>query len=95
MNGTFQMTIAGVFRIHRRGTVVTGRVKRGTVHVGDLVEIQGQAGTVRTAVTGLEMFRRRIDEAVEGDTVGVFLQDVERDEIQSGDLVVGSASPFG
>lgn len=86
----FRMTIEDVFSITGRGTVVTGRVAAGTVAKGMPVTVSraGQPlGT--TVVTGVEMFRKVLDTATAGDNVGLLLQDVTRDQVQSGDEISG------
>jgi elongation factor Tu len=81
----FIMPVEDVFSITGRGTVATGRVERGTVKVGDEVEIVGLSETSRkTVVTGVEMFRKLLDQAVAGDNIGALLRGVQRDEIERG-----------
>ncbi|GAQ25015.1 elongation factor Tu [Tepidanaerobacter syntrophicus] len=92
----FLMPIEDVFTITGRGTVVTGRVERGTVKVGDEVEIVGLAEETRkTVVTGLEMFRKLLDTAEAGDNVGVLLRGINRDEVERGMVLAkpGSIKP--
>ena len=79
---TFLMAVEDVFSITGRGTVATGRVERGTVKVGDVVEIVGLGDTREVTVTGLEMFQKTLDESVAGDNVGVLLRGVQKDEIE-------------
>ena len=81
---TFLMAVEDVFSITGRGTVATGRVERGTVTVGDVVEIVGLGDTREVTVTGLEMFQKTLDESVAGDNVGVLLRGVQKDEIERG-----------
>ena len=81
---TFLMAVEDVFSITGRGTVATGRVERGTVKVGDVVEIVGLGDTREVTVTGLEMFQKTLDESVSGDNVGVLLRGVQKDEIERG-----------
>ena len=81
---TFLMAVEDVFSITGRGTVATGRVERGTVKVGDVVEIVGLGDTREVTVTGLEMFQKTLDESVAGDNVGVLLRGVQKDEIERG-----------
>ena len=81
---TFLMAVEHVFSITGRGTVATGRVERGTVKVGDVVEIVGLGDTREVTVTGLEMFQKTLDESVAGDNVGVLLRGVQKDEIERG-----------
>jgi len=82
----FLMPIEDVFSISGRGTVVTGRVERGIVKVGDTVEIVGIRPTVSTTVTGVEMFRKLLDQGQAGDNVGVLLRGTKRDEVERGGL---------
>jgi elongation factor Tu len=89
---SFQMTIGDIFSIRGRGTVVIGFIERGTLKVGDTVEIKGQIGVKRTVVAGIEMFRRRIERVGVGDNVGVFLQNIGKDEVQRGDVLMGTQS---
>ena len=81
---TFLMAVEDVFSITGRGTVATGRVERGTVKVGDVVEIVGLGDTREVTVTGLEMFQKTLDESVAGDNVGVLLRGVQKEDIESG-----------
>ena len=91
----FLMPIEDVFSIKGRGTVVTGRVERGTVKTGDQVEIVGFGETRRTTVTGVEMFHKTLDYAEPGDAVGCLIRGVERDEIERGQVLAkpGSINP--
>jgi elongation factor Tu len=91
----FLMPIEDVFSISGRGTVVTGRIERGRVKVGDEVEIVGLRPTQKTTVTGVEMFRKLLDEGVAGDNVGVLLRGTKRDEVERGQVVCkpGSITP--
>ena len=92
----FLMSIEDVFTITGRGTVVTGRVERGVLHVGDTVEIVGLSHEVKkTVVTGIEMFRKILDEAQAGDNVGVLLRGIERREVERGQVLAapGSITP--
>ncbi|HOA64205.1 MAG TPA: elongation factor Tu, partial [Bacilli bacterium] len=83
----FLMPIEDVFSITGRGTVVTGRVERGTVKVGDNVEIIGIRETQSTVVTGVEMFRKLLDQAMAGDNVGLLLRGIARDDVERGQVV--------
>jgi len=83
----FLMPIEDVFSISGRGTVVTGRVERGKVHVGDEVEIVGIRPTIKTVCTGVEMFRKILDEGQAGDNIGVLLRGTKRDEVERGQVV--------
>jgi elongation factor Tu len=91
----FLMAIEDVFTITGRGTVATGRVERGVVHVGDEVEIVGIHDTKKTVVTGVEMFRKLLDEAQAGDNIGVLLRGIARTEIERGQVLCkpGSITP--
>jgi elongation factor Tu len=91
----FLMPIEDVFSISGRGTVVTGRVDRGIIHVGDNIEIVGIRPTLKTVCTGVEMFRKLLDEGRAGDNVGVLLRGVKRDEVERGQVVAipGSIEP--
>jgi len=91
----FLLPIEDVFTISGRGTVVTGRVERGKVHVGDEVEIVGIRPTVKTISTGVEMFRKLLDEGQAGDNIGVLLRGIKREEVERGQVVAkpGSITP--
>lgn len=91
----FLMPIEDVFSISGRGTVVTGRIERGIIHVGDEVEIVGIHNTTLTTCTGVEMFRKLLDEGRAGDNVGVLLRGVKRDEVQRGQVLAkkGTITP--
>jgi elongation factor Tu len=83
----FLMAVEDVFGIKGRGTVATGRIERGTVHVNDPVEIVGLKPTRQVVVTGVEMFRKILQEGMAGDNVGCLLRGVERDEIERGQVL--------
>ena len=91
----FLMSIEDVFTISGRGTVVTGRVERGTLHLNDEVEIVGLKDTRKTVVTGIEMFRKTLDEAMAGDNAGVLLRGVDRNDVERGQVLAkpGSVTP--
>ena len=91
----FLLPIEDVFSISGRGTVVTGRVERGIVNVGDEIEIIGIADTTKTTCTGVEMFRKLLDEGRAGENVGVLLRGTKRDEVQRGQVLAkpGSINP--
>ena len=89
---SFRMTIEDVFAIRGRGTVVTGRVESGTLHVGDTVKIETWDGVIEAVVTGIEMFRRRVKQADVGDVVGVVLRDVAKEDVQRGDVLTGNSA---
>jgi elongation factor Tu len=92
---TFLMPVEDVFSISGRGTVATGRVERGIIKVGDEVEIVGIKDTAKTTVTGVEMFRKILDEGQAGDNVGILLRGVKREEIERGQVLAepGSITP--
>ena len=83
----FLMPIEDVFSISGRGTVVTGRVDRGVIKVGEEVEIVGITETIKTVCTGVEMFRKILDQGQAGDNIGVLLRGTKRDEVQRGQVV--------
>ena len=91
----FLLPIEDIFSISGRGTVVTGRVERGIIHVGDEVEIVGIRPTSKTTVTGVEMFRKLLDEGRAGDNVGVLLRGTKRDEVERGQVLAapGTITP--
>jgi elongation factor Tu len=91
----FLMPVEDVFSISGRGTVATGRIERGKVRVGDEVEIVGIRATSKTVVTGVEMFRKLLDEGMAGDNVGCLLRGTKRDEIERGQVLAkpGSITP--
>jgi elongation factor Tu len=91
----FLMPVEDVFSITGRGTVGTGRIERGVVHVGDAVEIVGIRDTQKTVVTGVEMFRKMLDEGMAGDNVGLLLRGIEKDKLDRGMVVAkpGSVTP--
>ena len=91
----FLMPVEDVFSITGRGTVATGRVERGVVKVGDVVEIIGYHETKSTTVTGVEMFRKLLDQAEAGDNIGALLRGISREEIQRGQVLAkpGSVKP--
>ncbi len=91
----FLMPIEDVFSIEGRGTVVTGRIERGIVKVGEEVEIVGIKDTVKTTATGVEMFRKLLDEGRAGDNVGILLRGTKKDEVERGQVLAkpGSMTP--
>ena len=91
----FLLPIEDVFSISGRGTVVTGRVERGIIHVGDEIEIVGLKETQKTTCTGVEMFRKLLDEGQAGDNVGVLLRGTKREEVERGQVLAkpGSITP--
>jgi len=95
VDGAFLMPIEDVFSISGRGTVVTGRIERGIVQVGDEIEIVGIKDTTKTTCTGVEMFRKLLDEGQAGDNVGVLLRGTKREEVERGQVLAkpGSITP--
>jgi elongation factor Tu len=95
IDGAFLMPVEDVFSISGRGTVVTGRVERGIVKVGDEVAIVGIRDTQKTTVTGVEMFRKLLDQGQAGDNVGVLLRGTKRDDVERGQVLCkpGSITP--
>ena len=91
----FLMPIEDVFTIQGRGTVVTGRVARGVLKVNDEIEIVGLKATTKTVITGIEMFRKSLDEARAGDNVGLLLRGTEKDDVQRGQVIAkpGTVTP--
>ena len=95
VDGPFLMPVEDVFSISGRGTVVTGRVERGIVKVGDEIEIVGLKPTLKTVCTGVEMFRKLLDEGQAGDNVGILLRGTKREEVERGQVLAkpGSITP--
>ncbi len=95
IDGTFLMPVEDVFSISGRGTVVTGRVERGIVKVGEELEIVGIKPTLKTTCTGVEMFRKLLDQGQAGDNVGVLLRGTKREEVERGQVLAkpGSITP--
>jgi elongation factor Tu len=95
VDGPFLMPVEDVFSISGRGTVVTGRVERGIVKVGDELEIVGLKPTLKTVCTGVEMFRKLLDQGQAGDNVGVLLRGTKREEVERGQVLAkpGSITP--
>jgi len=91
----FLMPVEDVFSIKGRGTVVTGRIERGVVKVNETVEIVGIKATKSTVVTGVEMFRKQLDEGQAGDNVGLLLRGIEKDDVERGQVIAkpGSITP--
>lgn len=91
----FLMAVEDVFSITGRGTVATGRVERGTIKVGETVELVGLKPTKSTTVTGLEMFQKSLDEAIAGDNVGILLRGVQKTDIERGMVIAkpGTINP--
>jgi len=95
VDGTFLMPVEDVFSISGRGTVVTGRVERGIIKVGEEIEIVGLKDTLKTVCTGVEMFRKLLDQGQAGDNVGVLLRGTKREEVERGQVLAkpGSIQP--
>ncbi len=95
IDGTFLMPVEDVFSISGRGTVVTGRIERGIVKVGEEIEIVGISDTQKTTCTGVEMFRKLLDQGQAGDNVGILLRGTKREEVQRGQVLCkpGSIKP--
>lgn len=95
IDGAFLMPVEDVFSISGRGTVVTGRVERGIVKVGEEVEIVGVRATKKTTVTGVEMFRKLLDQGQAGDNIGALLRGVGREDVERGQVLahIGSINP--
>ena len=95
IDGTFLMPVEDVFSISGRGTVVTGRIERGIVKVGEEIEIVGIKPTLKTTCTGVEMFRKLLDQGMAGDNVGVLLRGTKREEVERGQVLCkpGSIKP--
>ena len=95
IDGPFLMPVEDVFSISGRGTVVTGRVERGMVKVGEELEIVGLKPTIKTMCTGVEMFRKLLDQGQAGDNIGVLLRGTKREEVERGQVLAkpGSITP--
>jgi elongation factor Tu len=91
----FLMPIEDIFSIEGRGTVVTGRIERGMVKVNDEIEIVGLRPTIKTVVTGIEMFRKSLDEGMAGDNAGILLRGTKKDDVERGQVIAkpGSVTP--
>jgi len=95
VDGPFLMPVEDVFSISGRGTVVTGRVERGIIKVGEDIEVVGLKDTLKTVCTGVEMFRKLLDEGQAGDNIGVLLRGTKREEVERGQVLAkpGSITP--
>jgi len=95
VDGAFLMPVEDVFSISGRGTVVTGRVERGIIKVGEEIEIVGIKPTLKTTCTGVEMFRKLLDQGQAGDNVGILLRGTKREEVERGQVLCkpGSIKP--
>jgi elongation factor Tu len=92
IDGAFLMPVEDVFSISGRGTVVTGRIERGIIKVGEEIEIVGLKPTLKTTCTGVEMFRKLLDQGQAGDNVGVLLRGTKREEVERGQVLAKSGS---
>jgi len=92
VDGDFLMPVEDVFSISGRGTVVTGRIERGIIHVGDEIEIVGVKETTSTTCTGVEMFRKLLDEGQAGDNVGILLRGTKREDVERGQVLAAKGS---
>ncbi len=90
----FRMVVQDVFSIAKRGTVVTGKIETGTLKVGDEVMIRGRGSEKKAVVSGIEAFRKTLQQADQGDTVGVLLKDIAREDVQTGDELLSPTSGF-
>jgi elongation factor Tu len=95
VDGAFLMPVEDVFSISGRGTVVTGRIERGIVKVGEEIEVIGIKPTIKTTCTGVEMFRKLLDQGQAGDNVGILLRGTKREEVERGQVLAkpGSITP--
>jgi elongation factor Tu len=95
VDGAFLMPVEDVFSISGRGTVVTGRIERGIVKVGEEIEIVGIKATQKTTCTGVEMFRKLLDQGQAGDNVGILLRGTKREDVERGQVLCkpGSIAP--
>ncbi|CAG7603763.1 elongation factor Tu [Candidatus Vallotia tarda] len=95
IDGTFLMPVEDVFSISGRGTVVTGRVERGVIKVGEEIEIVGIRNTLKTTCTGVEMFRKLLDQGQAGDNVGILLRGTKREDVERGQVLakLGTITP--
>ncbi len=91
---SFHMIVEDVFMIRGRGTVVTGKIDIGTLRVGDQVVVKGSNGQKTTTVTGIEAFRKALDQANAGDNVGLLLKDLSKQDIQQDDEILGPQNDF-
>ena len=92
---TFRLTVQDVFAIRDRGTVVTGKIESGTIKTGDEINILQQGSAKKAVVTGIEMFRKQLQQAQTGDNVGLLLRNIGKQDVQRGDTLVGPDSMFG
>lgn len=90
----FRMTVEDVFFIRGRGTVATGQIESGTLNVNDEIYIRRPSSSKRALVTGIEMFRKQLNQAQTGDNVGVLLRDITKQDVAHGDVLLGSDIEF-
>lgn len=90
----FRMTVNDVFFIRGRGTVVTGQIESGTLNVGDEIYLRRSNSSRTVTVNGIEMFRKLLDQAKAGDNVGVLLRDLTKQDVEKGDMLLGSDVEF-
>ncbi len=90
----FRMVVADVFSIAKRGTVVTGQIETGSLKLGDEVLIRGRGIEKKAIVSGIEAFRKILEQANQGDNVGILLKDISRQDVQAGDEIVSAGSDF-
>jgi elongation factor Tu len=90
----FHMVVEDVFSIRNRGTVVTGKIDNGVLKIGDKIKVWGAGGEKITTVSAIETFRKKIKVAKLGDTVGILLRDISKDDVKRGDAITGPDSDF-
>ncbi len=90
----FRMTIADVFFIRGRGTVVTGQIESGTLNVNDEIYLRRSSSSRKVVVTGIEMFRKLSNQAQAGEDVGILLRDITKQDVEKGDVLLGSDIEF-
>jgi len=93
-NPFFRMTVNDVFFIRGRGTVVTGQIESGTLNVKDEIYLRRPNSSQKVTVSGIEMFRKILDQAKAGDNVGILLRDITKQEVEKGDVLLGSDIDF-
>jgi elongation factor Tu len=92
---SFHMIVEDIFSIRNLGTVVTGKVETGTLKVGDTVVIRGHIGEKNATVSGIEAFRKTLEQANPGDAVGLLLKDINRNDVQKGDEILSPENNVG
>jgi elongation factor Tu len=93
-DSTFHMIVEDVFSIRNRGTVVTGKIDMGSLKTGDEVVVRGRNGDKKTTVTGIEAFKKILDQANAGENVGLLLKDLTRQDVQKGDEIIAPGEDF-